>query len=210
MERTIEENKALCEKMPYLIPKNCFTGQISEDYDYSWTELDVIDDGWRLLFLMLNEEIYPILQEKNLLHSFQWTQIKEKYGHLCAYNAGAPQEVHDIICKYEYLSKYICSRCGKPVIDGTRFNAGWIENMCQDCYVELRKSLLERGFIKNFNKEEELRQIQEEKCDKPIKKGFYIVEHHSDGTKTRRWINVSKTLKKYIERWNKENLCDRD
>lgn len=45
-----EYNKQLVEKYPFLLPRNRWTGKVQEDYDYSYTELDGMPDGWRKAF----------------------------------------------------------------------------------------------------------------------------------------------------------------
>ena len=47
---TKEENKALIERFPFLMPHNRFTDKIPEDFDYHYTELDAMPDGWRIAF----------------------------------------------------------------------------------------------------------------------------------------------------------------
>ena len=77
------------------------------------------------------EEIREPLERAGLTNKFYFTQVKEKYGGLCLYNNGATEEVLDIISKYEYLSQFVCDRCGKPADYQT---CGWIENICNECY----------------------------------------------------------------------------
>ena len=38
------------QEVPLLIPRNRWTGEVVEDYDYSYTELDAMPDGWRKVF----------------------------------------------------------------------------------------------------------------------------------------------------------------
>ena len=45
-----EYNKQLVEKYPFLLPRNRWTGNVPADYDYSYTELDAMPDGWRKAF----------------------------------------------------------------------------------------------------------------------------------------------------------------
>ena len=47
---TAEENRNLIERFSFLLPRNCWTGKVPEDYDYSYTELDAMPDGWRKTF----------------------------------------------------------------------------------------------------------------------------------------------------------------
>ena len=50
MQLNIESNHKLIERFPFLIPRNRWTGKVPEDYDYSYTELDSMPDGWRKAF----------------------------------------------------------------------------------------------------------------------------------------------------------------
>lgn len=50
MQSNKESNQKLIERFPFLIPRNRWTGKIPEDYDYSYTELDSMPDGWRKTF----------------------------------------------------------------------------------------------------------------------------------------------------------------
>lgn len=127
-----EYNKQLCEKYPFLLPRNRWTGLVHPDYDYSYTELDAMPDGWRKAFgEQICEEIKQELEENNLLDQYRISQIKEKYGRLCWYDFGCTEKMlHEIIPKYEELSKCTCIRCGKPA---TKITLGWISPYCDDC-----------------------------------------------------------------------------
>lgn len=131
---TIEENKKLIERYPFLQPHNVWIDKISEDYDYGYTILDEVEDGWQELFLQMCEEIREPLIEANYLDKFRFSQIKEKYGSLRMYNFGAPEAVHNIINKYERLSTRICVRCGKTA---TKISQGWICPYCDDCAAKI-------------------------------------------------------------------------
>ena len=125
----IEENKRLVERYPYLQPRNVWTDKMPDDYDYSWTRADDIEDGWRELFLQMCEEIREPLIEADYLDKFRFTQIKEKYGTMRTYAFGAPRKVFDIISKYEGMSARICIKCGKPA---TKISRGWISPWCDE------------------------------------------------------------------------------
>ena len=151
MERTKEENKALCERYPFLIPWNRFSGKrITEaqdggywpgnptqipEYDYEYTELDDMPDGWRDAFgKQMCEEIRDALIEDGDLDRYRVVQCKEKYGMLRWYDNGirVGSRVHDIIRKYEGMSMRTCIVCGKPA---TRVTTGWISPFCDECCV---------------------------------------------------------------------------
>lgn len=131
MQRKIVTNKILCEKYPFLIPRNIWTDEIDEDYDYSWTRLDDLEPGWRIAFgEQLCEELKEALSKADYVDKFRFTQIKEKYGKLCLYNLGCNQEAWNVIRKYERLSKYVCGQCGQSA---TKVTTGWIYPYCDEC-----------------------------------------------------------------------------
>lgn len=133
----MEKNKELCDKYPFLIPRNLFTDEVTEGYDYSWTRLDELESGWKIAFgEQLCEELKEALAKANYVDKFRFSDIKEKWGHLCLYNFGCNQEAWDVIRKYEGLSKYTCGHCGKPA---TKISTGWIYPYCDECADNLSK-----------------------------------------------------------------------
>ena len=42
MQSNKESNQKLIERFPFLMPRNRWTGEVPEDYDYSYTELDLL------------------------------------------------------------------------------------------------------------------------------------------------------------------------
>lgn len=127
-----EYNKKLCEKYPFLLPRNRWTGLVHPDYDYSFTELDSMPTGWKKAFgEQMCEEIKQELEDKGILDKYRISQIKEKYGMLCWYDFGCTEKMlHEIIPKYEELSKHTCICCGKPA---TKVTLGWISPYCDEC-----------------------------------------------------------------------------
>ena len=80
-----EENRKLCEKYPFLIPRNRWSGmRITEaqdggywpgnpeaipEYDYEYTELDSMPEGWRKAFgIQMCEEIKQELLRFSTYH----------------------------------------------------------------------------------------------------------------------------------------------
>ena len=118
-----EYNKKLCEKYPFLLPRNRWTGLVHPDYDYSFTELDSMPTGWKKAFgEQMCEEIKQELEDKGIL---------DKYRMLCWYDFGCTEKMlHEIIPKYEELSKHTCICCGKPA---TKVTLGWISPYCDEC-----------------------------------------------------------------------------
>lgn len=133
----INKNKELCEKYPFLIPRNVWTDTIPEDYDYSWTRLDDLEPGWRIAFgEQLCDELKEALAQADYVYHFRFSQIKEKWGKLCLYNFGCNQEALDVIHKYERLSRYTCGHCGQRA---TKVSTGWVYPYCDDCAEKLAK-----------------------------------------------------------------------
>jgi hypothetical protein len=128
-----DKNYDLCQEYPFLIPRNLFTDEIISDYDYSFTYLDECPIGWQPLFLEMCEIIKPILEDAGLLNYFRLVQIKEKYGRLTIYHAGAPSNVDNVINYYENLSRRVCIKCGNPA---TKISIGWISPWCERCAAE--------------------------------------------------------------------------
>lgn len=126
-------SKELFEKYPYAFSHYAWTGEVFYDEDTNEPHgLDgCLPKGWAKLFWMCMEEIREPLEKAGLLNKFYFIQVKEKYGELRLYNNGATEEVLNILSKYEYLSNYVCDRCGKPAEIQT---LGWIENICKECY----------------------------------------------------------------------------
>ena len=130
--KKIEENKKLIEEFPFLLPHNRWTDKVVEDYDYRYTELDAMPNGWRKAFgIDLCKELKESLIKVNYLEKYRITDIKEKYGTLRWYDAGCPDDfLHEILPKYVKKSKYTCIKCGNPA---TKVSLGWISPWCDEC-----------------------------------------------------------------------------
>ena len=128
-------------QLPFIIPQ--------------YTELDNMPIGWRNAFgLQMCQEIKDALLKvggRKLLKAYRIMDIKEKYGTLRWYDSGAPQEVYDIIHKYEELSFRTCIECGKPAKYITQ---GWISPYCEDC---IKHQIYKYDSIEDYyeNKEED-------------------------------------------------------
>lgn len=137
----IEQNKSLVGRYPFLLPRNVWTDEVSKDYDYSYIRgIGEIPDGWEKLFLQMCEDIRQPLIDADYLEKFRFSQIKEKYNSMRCYHFGAPQEVEDILSKYEMMAGYVCTRCGKPAVYESK---GYIASYCADCWQKVGK--YERG-----------------------------------------------------------------
>lgn len=122
--------KKLIEDYPFLLPRNRFTDKIIEGYDYEVIEGEAgLPAGWFELFMQMCEDIKAPLVKADYLDKFRFSQLKEKYGSMRVYTFGAPQEVNDVISKYEFLSQQVCCMCGKPA---KYMTSGWICPFCEE------------------------------------------------------------------------------
>jgi hypothetical protein len=150
-KEVIERNKELVERYPFLLPRNVFTDKVIPDYDYEFTEYDNIATGWRIAFgELLLEDLRETLVKTDYLDSFRFLQIKEKYGSLRLYTNGAPEEVYDVLQKYEFISECICIKCGSPhacIVD----DYGWYLPLCEECWNNSNKWREEKGYkVKSY------------------------------------------------------------
>lgn len=135
-----EQNKQLCETYPFLLPHNRWTDDVSEDFDYSYTELDDMPDGWRQAFgLQMCDELKNVLEKIDKINEFRIVQIKEKFGELRFYTNWIDDDIDKIIDKYTELSRRTCICCGKPA---TQITTGWISPFCDDCVKDIRDNFI--------------------------------------------------------------------
>lgn len=130
-----KKNKELIERYPFLLPRNDWTGEVEEDYDYSYTILDDMPKGWRKAFgEQLCEELREALIKVNYLDKYRIVQLKEKFGMVRIYSDGSPDGVdYPILDKYEEISTRTCIKCGAPA---TQMTTGWIMPFCGKCVSE--------------------------------------------------------------------------
>lgn len=176
----IGARKQLTQRYPYLIPRNCWTGAIHKDYDYSYVvgEHD-LPQGWFKLFLQCCEDIREPLERNECMDKFRFLQVKEKYGSMRLYSNGAPEEVLQILYKYELLSRQVCCICGKPA---TLETYGYICPYCNDCIISSGENPSSAVSI-------------------TIKKSYMHTVCH-DGNETRTEISMEDEWNRYLERLN--------
>lgn len=173
---TQEEIKKLVERYPYLLPRNVWTGKVSEDYDYTYIRgIGEIPNGWEKLFLQMCEDIRQPLIDADYLDKLMFSQIKEKWNRLECYNFGAPEKVHEIIDKYSVMASYICTRCGKPA---TCESQGWIESFCDDCW----KGVIKPEYIERIKF-----------------KPYYKVEGYKNGKRYKKTISFKDEWNRYLD-----------
>ena len=112
LEQIKEFNKALIEKYPWVVPTNDWSGKKITDctgpdgekgfwpgapeqhpeYDYEYTLLDDMPDGWRIAFGdEMVERIHQELVRHDYVDKYHVVQIKEKFGTLRWYDNGTPR-----------------------------------------------------------------------------------------------------------------------
>lgn len=193
---SIEKNKKLIEEYPFLLPRNRFSGKVDEDYDYSYTELDMAEtpNGWDLLLLMLIEEVKQCLDKVGYADEYRIMQVKEKFGSLRWYDDSAPKEIYDelrdIIGKYSVISEHICHSCGKP--DSPVSKGAWIFTMCEDCW---NKGDYYQGMA--FDEKMDVKN-----ASTPTKMKY--TRFSVDGNQTFEF-DISDTVNKYKELWREVN-----
>ena len=193
----IKKNKELVERHPYLLPRNVFSDEVRGDYNYEFTLYDDIPEGWRIGFgEFLLEDLRDALVKTNYLNRFRFMQIKEKFGGLRLYCNGAPQEVHDGLRKYEYISQFIFIYCGSPracIVD----DYGWYLPLCKDCWDKQNEKREEKGHRTMSYVEAS----DGEFCELP---DSYTVEIYSNGEETKIVYDINETVNKikkaYLER----------
>ena len=131
-----KRNRELIKRYPFLLPRSQWSGKKIEGYDYEFTELDDMPEGWREAFgLKMCEELLHILNDADYAEKYRILQIKEKFGYLHWYSGSVPNRIYDRyldwLTGYEELSEHTCIVCGKP---GHMMNTGWISPYCEDCF----------------------------------------------------------------------------
>lgn len=126
----------ICQEYPFLIPRD-LEGKIDKTYDYSYISLG-IPKGWSKLFFQMCADLKEVLIEEDYLETFYFVDIKEKYNELRCY-PGHPvtDKISQVLCKYEYLSQFVCVQCGKPATK--EITQGYIESFCDDCWKDKSK-----------------------------------------------------------------------
>ena len=108
----LEQNRYLIERYPWLC-----SYEISKDCDYNGTLLDILPSGWRDLILDLCAELKELLDKYDLANKYRVAEAKEKWFMLRWYDYLAdgsemPQDIVDLVMRYEEQSQYVCMFCG--------------------------------------------------------------------------------------------------
>ena len=139
----IAEEKAIVARYPFLHVRD-IDGAIDTNEKFPLMPVE-IPFGWHRLFFQMCEDLREALlkQGERALNDFYFVQCKEKYNRLVCYtNGNEPQEVKDILSKYEHMVSYVCTQCGKPAMYETQ---GYVASFCDGCWKGLaRKQKAER------------------------------------------------------------------
>ena len=100
-------------------------------YEYEYTWLDYVEEGWKTIFLEMCEEIQSVLEYEAL--DFRIIDIKEKYGEMRVYTSGVNDKIISIIEHYREMSKYVCIECGRAA---THLTTCWTRPYCEKCIPE--------------------------------------------------------------------------
>ena len=134
MNREQRQNKELTDRFPFLIPRNRFTGRIPDSYEFEYTELDMMPEGWKKAFgMQMVEELRVLLVQADFLTDYRIYDIKEKWGTLrWDDNFAIPvfqDEHYRLMRKYMDLSEVTCFQCGNPADSKTK----WSVPLCNGC-----------------------------------------------------------------------------
>lgn len=180
-EEVKQRNRELCERYPFLIPRNSWSGmRITEaqkggfwpgdpdavpEYDYEYTELDSMPEGWRKAF---GEQLCEDLRNELIraggwkaLDEYMIVQIKEKWGYLHWYDNGCTERwYNEILPKYEALSERTCVSCGQLA---EYISAGWISPWCEECAQGVRDRMIpiDKWFQTDEEENEEKKLVDE-------------------------------------------------
>lgn len=131
---TVEQNKELVDKYPFLWPRyldNENFGKKWEPYNYEYTELDNLPDGWvNSWVLNFLEEINEILIEKDLLDNYFIVRMSQELWHKFKYKANIDiPEIEELVEKYSKNLDNYCIFCGKPPV----YKSTWGFYACKEC-----------------------------------------------------------------------------
>lgn len=142
LEKLIEYNKALIYDYPFLMPEQ---NRLNE-YDYTFTLLDDMPQGWRIAFgQQFLDELKSALVDARSLDAYKVLQIKEKFGRLCWYDTGG-MITRSVVTKYENLSYQYCLNCGQSSTYKTK---NWITFICKNCADKIFEEEVE--YSKSYN-----------------------------------------------------------
>jgi hypothetical protein len=135
MEWRLAFEKAALKQYPFLRLRD-IDGNIDSSSEPTIVLLE-LPDGWIPLFFQMCNDIKAALEKEGAkaLEDFYFLQVKEKYNQFRCYHTGS-KEIDEIIDKYSYISRYVCTRCGKPATFET---SGYFASFCDDCWKDIAR-----------------------------------------------------------------------
>lgn len=131
----IEEEKEIVEKYPFLRTRN-IDGTIDTSSRFPMMGLE-IPNGWYQLFFQMCDDLKLVLEKEGMLNDFYFVQVKEKFNELRCYSGHwETYEIQDILRKYEYLSRFVCTVCGLPAEYETQ---RYIASYCDKCLGKIKR-----------------------------------------------------------------------
>ena len=131
--KTTIKNKELCKEFPFLIPIE----SVGKEYNYLFTELDNVSDGWRELFLEMCKELKKLL---NPSKNFGHLQVKRNGREVLFYQEPCDKEilkeVGRIINLYNERIEKTCMFCGAGA---TYIELNGHRPCCDNCVVYFAK-----------------------------------------------------------------------
>lgn len=146
IDEEAKRNKELCERFPFLLPYEAMieneedpmrprTDKVNPAFEYGYTMLDFVPQGWKALFLRLCEDIRAGIENTDDYHTFRFIDIKEKYGMLRMQADGGNKKTDELMEQCEKASQRTCVNCGKAA---KRIGMGRISPYCDDCFNKRR------------------------------------------------------------------------
>jgi DNA-directed RNA polymerase subunit RPC12/RpoP len=86
--------------------------------------------GWHWLVDILCSQLQWDI-DRNNHEQIEATQVKEKFGTLRFYTNGADKTQEGMISLVEFMSTYICEKCGST--ENVTQTKGWIATLCKNC-----------------------------------------------------------------------------
>ena len=127
-------NKKLIDEYPWLCPERTDDGKVADYYDYSYTELDFLPQGWRDMALDYCKDLKTLLDDHGLTDVYALSEVKEKWGALCWYDylldfrCEMPWDITALNYDYFDRSKRTCPICGAEKCVEQQFCDGCIKD----------------------------------------------------------------------------------
>ena len=191
--------KELIDKYPFLLPRNVWSDELDSDYDYSycWFKDDIPQGWWERWGLAYLDDLKEVLEKYNYVDKFRFSQVKEKFGGLRAYNFGQPKEWDSHELAWEYISKHTCINCGMFPVPMRHF--WWVSPYCDY-----------HAFKVNRNSKEEIDNITEKNWDGRVQEYLIIKHFNTEQDDYKEWIDMKPFYNKIGWEYTEDDLILKD